>query len=484
MTYEKFEHKVLGMLLEGDDPRLEKLIAQTWDMEVLSRDETEMGFTVKFLAPTLLTINEPEGRIFGVEVKLTESETVTLELIIKDGLIERLKGVFTADMTYSTLIKRFNELTFAYKNGMSSELNFHSDNRDPDEVTFVKNIATISKEIDAHISKAVPAESDAQPRLVSAREDEMPAIEVPLSEEAPSESEPLLDDLIEEPFQFEKDQVEVPAILATETQEDALTEEEVEKEEEVEENLDEEVLVEEPFSLEIDEVHETDEADEMDDMSEEEVGHDPAASEMEENLPALEKSDLMMPPSFSIPKVPDAIRKRWVEEVIPYKSFHEAEIPKTEDVRPSLKQVEPEKKVTTVENVDLSDFDNVLDGKAPQGPVSFSDELITKESQKESGEKGLKSPSLGENEEDVEDELEFKNLTPRELSDPNLEIKNPVDIDPEELESAALSAVDDEEVERSIALMQKRTREIRVLTCLIVLVTLILLYVLISTFLP
>ena len=151
MTYEKFEHTVLKMLLAGDDPRLELLRDQIDELEVLAREETEMGFTVRLMAPASIAINESEGRIFGLEAKLTDTETINLELVLKDGLLDRLKGTFTSELSYADVITRGDELQFLYKNGKSAELNFHADDYDTGEVTFVKNITTISQEIDAKI---------------------------------------------------------------------------------------------------------------------------------------------------------------------------------------------------------------------------------------------------------------------------------------------------------------------------------------------
>jgi len=153
MTYEKFEHKVLGMLLEGNDPRLEKLLTQALDREVVLRKETETGFVVDFLVPSILAIDEKEGRVFGVEVAKQDQLFLYLELIVKDGLVHSLEGTYETQATYSEVVSQYNELSFIYTNEKSSEISFHSDTHDPNEVTFVKNIATISKEIDANISR-------------------------------------------------------------------------------------------------------------------------------------------------------------------------------------------------------------------------------------------------------------------------------------------------------------------------------------------
>ena len=471
MTYEKFEHKVLGLLLEGDDPRLDKLISQTWDMEVLSRDETNMGFTVKFLAPALLTIGEPEGRVFGVEVKLSETETINIELIIKNGLIDRLKGVFSAELTYSEVIKRYADWTFSYKNGNGSEMTFHSDNHEPDDgVTFVKNIATISKEIDAHISKTPTIEDDifaASPiAITDIHEDEVKSEQtgrIDLSEKTVEEP------LIEEPFTLEPEEAEL---------ETTVEEKEEDQKQQIDDGLDqeEEPLIEEPFTL-------TSETEVESHEEEIEVDGDEEAESVEE--------DLLAPPSFSIPKVPDAIRKRWVDEVIPARTFGHVEALPEEDVVQTDIQKELEKKIEldNMPTEESSIVGNVLDGKAPQGPVTFVEqaqqevdieEVFDDEEEYEQIHEDIDEEIEFDGDESHEDDDEVTNLTPQELSNPNLETKNPVDIQLDELESAALSAVDEEEVERSIMMMQKRTKEIRILACIIVIVTLLLLFLIFS----
>lgn len=147
MTYEKFENTVLGMLLASEDPRLILLRKQVDYLEVLVREETEMGFTIRFLAPSPIAISEPAAHIFGVEAKFSDDEIINLELVIKDGLIERLKGTFTSELTYANVILRANELHFSYKNGNSPEVTFHTTNHDTEDVTFIENSSSVSKEI-------------------------------------------------------------------------------------------------------------------------------------------------------------------------------------------------------------------------------------------------------------------------------------------------------------------------------------------------
>jgi len=457
MTYEKFEYKVLGMLLEGNDPRLERLLAQTWDSEVLSRDETEMGFNVKYLAPAPLAINESEGRIFGVEAKLSENEIINLELIITDGLIDRLKGTFTSEMSYADLVKRYNDLTFSYKNENSSEVNFLSDHHEDSDVTFVKNIATI----DANISRGIEAEK----------------------EEAKTSTQ----ELVEEPFTLTLDE------------EEATEEAEIEVDAEIfnsPETIDEVYDAHEPFIMDssnevVDEIKQDTHPEEQDiqplketkapeevqileEATVEEVDL-PKSSETETveespdvteefTVPVIEGDNLMMPPSFSIPKVPEAIQKNWTMEEVPLLSEAvQEEKPRNISINKAAASDDLEK------DFGLAD---ILDGKAPQGPVSFSENLETKDvlevKDTKIEEDILTVPPL-----EGDQQSEFKNLTLKELSDPYLEIENPIEIDPIELESAALSAVDIDEVNRSIALMEKRNRELRIVTILIILVTIV-----------
>jgi len=207
MTYEKFEHTVLNMLLAGNDQRLEQLRDQADDLEVLVREETEMGFTVRLMAPAPIAISESEGRIFGVEVKLTDAETINLELVLKDGLLDRLKGTFTSEMSYADVITRSDELQFLYKNGESAELNFHADDHNTDEVTFVKNISNISQEIDAQIAQVEEVEEEIIEVLEEVEEiDEQLEEEIEaeeLVEEEVLEQEDELVEVVEEEKDFE-----------------------------------------------------------------------------------------------------------------------------------------------------------------------------------------------------------------------------------------------------------------------------------------
>jgi len=462
MTYEKFEHKVISMLLEGDDPRLEKLVAQTWDFEVLSRDKTQMGFTVKFLSPSLMAIDELEGRIFGVEVRLSESELINLELVIKDGLIERLKGTFTAQMSYEDVIKRYNDLTFHYKDGKSSEVNFHSDNHDLEEVTFVKNIATISKEFDSHILK----ESDATKVNSSATLAESPinlSLNIKKVEEVKSEV---------------PDEVRIEG-----------------KKQEVLETPDED-LIEEPFTLatpdkminkteptiESHQVNERKELDviEISELVEKSTHTTDITKEATKNTTTIlaKEEHIMLPPSFSIPKIPDMIRSRLSREItlpdenLETKKSNNTQIPKKVN-----------QKVTTSNHLkEDSNLEDILDGKAPQGPVSLGELLATKNKKEQKSVKEKPISNLIENE---DEKIEFKNLTSEEVSNQILEIETPKETSKEiskdslkELDLKSLFAVDldvDEEVEYASELMMRKKRELVVVTSLIAVVTAVIL---------
>jgi len=319
MTYEKFEYKVLGMLLDGSDPRLERLIAQTWDAEVLTRDETATGINVKFSIPAVLAIKESEGRIFGVEAKLSEAETIHFELSIKDGLIDCLKGTFESEMSYGELVKHYKDFTFSYTNEASSEMSFSVES---DDEVVAEILAPISKEVE--VESGIEAKDEDQVQDAQAQE---------VADES----------LVSEPLTLpSSDEV------VHEVRQDASTKA---PEKQASRTLD-------PLSKII----------------------------VEPTPPITKTADVMMPPSFSIPKIPSAIKESLEEE---------------------------------------------------------------------------------------EKKEQLKNLTLKELSNPDLKIENPIDIAPEELESEALSAVNIDDVNRSIALMEKKSKELRIITIMIVLVTII-----------
>ena len=424
MTYEKFEHKAIGMLLEGNDPRLEKLAMQAWDAEILSREETEMGFNVKILAPAPLSINESEGRISGLEVKLSESEIFHVELVIKDGLLDRLKGTSTTEMSYAEVVKRYNDLAWGYKNSQTSEMTFQSDNQESDGVTFVKNIATISKEIDASILKGSEVEKEAV--------DTTPDGE-----------------LIEEPFTLATgdNTVETESIAdMNEVSAPSISDEEVEKMESDAEDTtpEDQAEIEDAESLENTE----DETVETDAPAPDEVKKELAISDNEED-------SIMMPPSFSIPKVPDVIQKRWTEEG---GGLDQAVQPAVEIPEPpvSKKTITPSE--IAAETLGQEDrFNDILDGKAPQGPISLSEPLEQDKKQ------------------------EHETLTPEDIFELEVEVSENEPVQ-EEMESEALSVDCQNEVDRSIELMEKKTKALRITTVLIVVITIALIWFVINLY--
>ena len=429
MTYEKFEYKVISMLLEGDEPRLGKLFDQYLNAEIASREETEMGFTVNFLAPSLLAINESEGRIFGVEVKFSESETINLELVVKNGLIDRLKGIFTTEMSYSRVIRRYNDLVFTYKNQTSSEVKFQSDNHDLDEVTFVKNIGTLSQETVVTTSK-----------------------DTELIEEPPTL-------IVDE--QASQDDSEVKTKILVE-----------ENSQMIEEPTDD-ALIEEPFTLSTlnENVEGSHQGIPLDQAPDKMI---PVSNELE--IPAMPEAtqasammtadNLMLPPSFSIPKVPEAIRQRWSGEV--------AALDQTLPQEKLEKAPQQEKKVdqsvlTLDELAKDSSLEVILDGKAPQGPTTLGEVLEIEADIEEIEEK----PEL---EHLVEEEKEGVKEHP--ISNPKPE-KEPESLQMLEIDSVEELLADDSDTivpagAVTVEDMENRTKELRIRAILIVLLTIIL----------
>ena len=572
MTYEKFEHKVLGMLLEGNDPRFEKLIAQTWELEVLSRNETDSGFNVNFLAPSPLAIKEPDGKISGVVVKLSGSEIINLELVIKNGLINSLEGNFIVEMNYAELIKSFNALTFSYKNEKASEPNFPSDNRDPNEVTFVKNISTISKELEASITKIpeievkdddtnndaelieepftlasdVDAEFEAQEQVVdndSIEEEPLDLItDVETTEEA-SDAEEIEADFeadiqikaeIERPLLtieeiLNSDPNDEPAMVSPhdmllgkiigdprleQISEDVQPLEDVEVLEEAEplKNLEEAKAQEAEIVYGKDELVEAPNYSVLKVLEEAEVVDTPEALveelDVAENTTEFssQREDILLPPSYSIPKVPEAIRDRWSseemlavekrkkEESLKQELLQEEENLKQEILAQILNQEGINKNKVIIKH-DIEESDNLFDGKAPQGPTSFAERpsLHKKFFEEKVPTDYTTDYEKYEDYEDYEDyEFEdtfnnqkvtdFRNLTSEEVSNPHLGIKKAIIINHQELESAALSMANEDEVNRSIELMEQRAREVKVGTFLIALGAVVLLVLLFSLF--
>ena len=80
MTYEKFEHKAISTLLEGNDPAFERLFDQFLNAEVLRRKETEAGFIVDFEVQKQLAIGGSMKKTPTVKVMLIQEEVLLLEL--------------------------------------------------------------------------------------------------------------------------------------------------------------------------------------------------------------------------------------------------------------------------------------------------------------------------------------------------------------------------------------------------------------------
>jgi len=114
MTYEKFEHKAISKLLEGNDPIFERLFDQFLDAEVLKREETEGGFVVDFEVSKALSVGGVTRQISAVSVMLAEEEMLLLELSVSAGLITQLQGTYTSKLKYSEILPKFSDLTFLY----------------------------------------------------------------------------------------------------------------------------------------------------------------------------------------------------------------------------------------------------------------------------------------------------------------------------------------------------------------------------------
>jgi len=524
MTYEKFEHKAIGMLLAGDDPRLKKLTEQINVGEVLSRVETNMGFEVEISAPATLAIEDSEGRISGVEVQLSEFPIVTLELSIKNGLIDRFKAVYATEMTYPELIEHYDELVFAYTNKKNSILKFQMDHRDPNEVTLVKNIASISEQIDANILKVNVEEQEMVPDSIEK------IIEETFIEPAIDNSNILSNvenSKIPVPNHAHRDLSSMPQTIIPEVEEleeiiARLDKESLSEDEEPQVELIEEPTLRKPEESEFEEVvaeivgEETPFQTTFDVKPQEQVTptsvhqHEPIIEavlksyqekpiQVQESPPPPVYEDIMLPPSFSIPKIPDAIRERWTVENTPMShttTNQDADL-KQEVLTQILSQqhlnsdrivlkettapreyVDPRPRVTTStessekyyeSNVGLTDL---LDGKSPQSGVSSTEKTDQPEERRFEARETFGSYHSFENTPNKTNEnFEFKNLTPKELSNPNLRIENTGVISPQALESIALSETDEEQMNLEIARMEmeQRGREVKVATLLIVL---------------
>jgi len=404
MTYEKFEHKVIGMLLKGEDPILEKLKEQAWDLEVLARTETDMGINIRFTLSKRLKIEEKLERVYGLGVKLKDEEVAQFELVMYDGLIDRLKGVFKDGVTYKSLINNSDALIFYYKTNETSELLFQNSELNSTGVMHIKDLT-----VDV-----------AQDKIAD-------------DEETTLEEEPELELDSEEVVDLE-DSKEI-------SEEEGLVDEEGASTEEIEQVIDE--LVEKPTAEEI--------------------------------------TELLLPPSYSIPKVPDVIQTRWqTEDVLANKNQDIEEEQRLKALEVAERATMVEKLNESLAKLEESIFsDEILGGKAPQGPITFTDETVASEQK------------INELEEliDESDELD-ETFTDNDLIDS--EIDGQVQEIEEELADAApedelrgrmvqtdLSEIDDEMVDKTIELMQNGDKEMRkkaVMVTLIIVVLLIILY--------
>jgi len=208
MTYEKFEHQVIKMLLESEDSRLGSLFEQYLDAEVISRKETEMGFSVEFLTSERLAVGNMAAHIWGVEAKISETEIVKLELVINNGLVDRLKGVFTSKIPYAELVSRFNDIAFSYENGETSVVDeIQAVDVDTLEAESVAPTAVITEEPIVEPEPSSPVEPAGSPEsLVLNSKVSGPGLDFVLDEEEPSE------EITEE----EKSQIIEPVTVASE----------------------------------------------------------------------------------------------------------------------------------------------------------------------------------------------------------------------------------------------------------------------------
>ena len=113
MTYEKFEHKAVRALLEGNDLVFERLFDQFLDAEVSRREETKTGFVVEFEVSGSLAVDKMTRKISGVRVTLGNEEILLLELTVSEGLITKLSATYTSKIGYSNLLSKFNDLVFS-----------------------------------------------------------------------------------------------------------------------------------------------------------------------------------------------------------------------------------------------------------------------------------------------------------------------------------------------------------------------------------
>jgi|GEM_PF-3084807 len=498
MTLEKFEDKVIGMLLKGDDPRLKKINKQLVVSETLSRKETSMGFELGFSIPAEFAIDELEGRIFGVEVQLSEYPIVHIELMMKNGKIDKLKASYTTELSYAELVEHHEELTFVYTNGKTSSLALYSNNQNSDDPIFVKNIATISDQFDEYISQSNLEETEKVVRdTESIASTKSPII-------------PKVEDLERIVAQLEDEQEDTgPTSLDAYKAE--LIEESFERklaDDDFEEIVAEVVGSEAPLNSKFTEVDSTSSWEDKAQKNEHEAIIDDVLKNFQtksadvQTTEIEEYDDILLPPSFSIPKVPDAIKERWSTEnaatqgqiqqdgdmkqeiltqILSQQDSNNGRVTLREEASSSLNSYRERKAETSLQpttkyyesNVGLSE---VLDGKAPQGGSSGRRPAVKDEPRfSQSGDERLHaSSSLGDENisaNKIKENFEFKNLSPRELSNPDLNIENPNAVEPELLESIALSEMDEEQMNRDIARMEKEQRgtEVRIAAIFIIL---------------
>lgn len=482
MTYEKFEDKVIEMLLKGDDPRLKKLNEQLAVGDVLSREETSMGFVTAFSAPSELAINGLVGHISGVEVQLSDFPLVNVELTVKDGIVDELKASYATEMTYTELIEAYHELTFVYTNGQSSDLSFRLESQTskaPEPVMVEESVELLEVE---------PAIEDLDHDLASNKTTIIPNVEdlERIIAKLDTKEEDGLEDhkaeLVEDNFSNESNNDDFEEIVAEIVGNEVLL-----SSESVEAN---EVSIEPSSSA-----HESLIDDVLKNYQKKTV----------EDQSKLDDS-IMLPPSFSIPKVPDAIKERWSNSNETASTSNPNQINQEEDLKqeiltqilnqkestssrvavkvkeemdvPAYKETFANRNTPSSEkyyesNVGLSEL---LDGKAPQGSGSFVRKpVVTSEPVSLINETQTPNPSPIVGDENIstriKENFEFKNLTPKELSNTNLKMDYTATIEPELLESIALSETDEQQMNRDIARMEmaQRSTEVKIAAIFIIL---------------
>lgn len=379
MTYEKFERKLIEMFLEGVHAQEEKLWMQVSELETDSRVDSEQGFTVNFTVPNILKIDGLNQHIFGMRITRKDEVIASIELVIEDGLITRLKGVFTRQMTYEKLVGDAEFSTFEF-----------------------------------------------------------------VAEDAPQV--------------VEKNEEDVVTHVKSTDESVEVTQTAVVPEEEVIEPMDEAVvLVEEPFEL----------VEEVADVSVDE--------------------GVLMPPSFSIPKIPEAIVKRWSEEDVALNVG-------TLSVEPEI-DVLATPPADSMESVELAEIkrafgkkdgniDPIMGGKAPQGPVTFTEAVEVKEASDAPEEFVSDDAQIPLQEDGFSEEAqELTNTLAETLVDEPEQREEVVDAPlGEEKVASFLDSIEYEDADATIEMMQRRNKEHKLTTAIIVLIAVVVLYLLFITF--